>query len=104
MRPPRHLADCKVDSGEVDQVPMSAAMRRHISEMNLAACQQIRAVMEGRNASPDVELIVPECGGPPSAILDPTTIEFDPKLWDRQSQARGASGKYLKSLRKQPQV
>jgi hypothetical protein len=99
MRAPRHLSYRRVDDGEPEEIPWSAAACAHRREMNLAACAAIRRALDERNGQPIVELIVPECGGPPSAILDPAAIEFDPAKWDKQ--ARNSAGKYVRTRHKQ---
>jgi hypothetical protein len=96
LRAPRHLADRKVDTGEVEQAPISSESRAHWHSLNLEAAARIRDALEGRNSPPDVELV--DGGqGPPSALLNPTSVEFDPALWDKQ--ARSASGKYSRKRR-----
>jgi hypothetical protein len=99
MRAPRPLGSRRVDDNEVEEAPWGEASRAHRRQLNLEACARVRRSMDGETGRPDVKLIVPEHGGPPSAIiLDPTTIEFDPKAWD--SQARSAStGRYLRLRR-----
>jgi hypothetical protein len=102
MRPPRHLGDRYVDSGEVEEIPMSATSRAHFRELNLEACARIRDGLEGRNKTPEVLAMIDGGMGPPSVVyeplFDPYAQQYDPQKWDKQ--ARGASGKYLKSRRK----
>jgi hypothetical protein len=101
MRPPRHLADRRVDDGEPEQIQWSAGARAHRREMNLAAAQAIRRVMDEQTGRPAVELI--DGGmGPPSAVIEPSVFDanIEPGVakWDRQS--RDSTGKYVRSRRK----
>jgi hypothetical protein len=98
MRPPRHLADRKVDYGAIAEMPWSAESRAHRRDLNLEACAAIRRTMDEQTGQPIVKLIVPEFG-PPSAVIESdvfdTNIESDVSRWDRE--ARGSSGKYLRT-------
>jgi hypothetical protein len=88
---------------EAADPPPSAEMRRHQQEMNLERAAAIRAVMEGRSAAPDVPLIVPECGGPPSAIIPAPYVEHDATKTDRP-QARNSTGKFARHKKYSPSI
>jgi hypothetical protein len=98
MRPPLHLGDRRVDDGKPEETPISPASRAHWRELNLEAAARIRDRLDGRNSLPEVEPI-PGGMGPPSAILDPESINFDRALWDRQARS-AITGKYLRTRRK----
>jgi hypothetical protein len=101
MRPPLHLGDRRVDDGEPEEIPMSAASRAHRREMNLAACAAIRAGLEGGNSLPEV-LEIDGGMGPPSAVIPVAEfafatdeVEYDIKKWDRQM--RDGYGRFARS-------
>jgi hypothetical protein len=90
------LGSRRVSNDEPEEIPESAKSREHRREMNLERCAAIRRTMDEQIGRPNVKLIVPEHGGPPSAILDPATIEFDPAKWDRQARST-STGKYVRT-------
>jgi hypothetical protein len=103
VRPPRGLAARRVNDGAVEEAPISAECRAHWHSLNLEKCAAIRRVMEGRSPAPDVQLIVPEFGGPPSLVIEqPVFDRHDVAGMDRQ--ARDSTGKYSRKRRKQLQV
>jgi hypothetical protein len=70
--------------------------------MNLEACAAIRRTMDEQTGQPDVKLIIPEHGGPPSVVYEPLfdtyAEQHDPAKWDRQARS-SSSGKYIRTRR-----
>ena len=103
MRPPAWpLGSRRIADSEAADPPPSAEMRRHQHEINLERCAAIRRQMDEQTGQPDVQLIVPESGGPPSAIIPAPYVEHDATKQDQQ--ARDTTGKYSKHKKYTPRI